>query len=83
MKIRPIGKRIVVEKKKEEEKTISGIILSSDSSAKENIATVIAVGNIDENIKVGDKVVCVKNSGIKYEDAIIVDIDDVLAVIED
>ena len=82
MNIKPIGNRILVELKKEEETTISGIILSSDSSKNENTATVIACGNIEENIKIGDKVIFKKNSGEKVEDYLILDIDDVLGIIE-
>jgi len=80
--------------KESEETTKSGIILSTGSKEKPQIAEVIEVGpgktedgKLQEmNVKKGDKVIVSKYSGteIKYEgiEYIIVKQDDILAIVE-
>lgn len=92
--IKPLEDRVLLKMKDAEETTKSGIILSSGSQEKPQIAEVIAVGpgrtedgkTIEMNIKKGDKVITSKYSGteIKYEgeDYIIVKESDVLAIVE-
>lgn len=92
--IKPLEDRVLLKMKDAEETTKSGIILSSGSQEKPQIAEVIALGpgriedgkKIEMNIKVGDKVITSKYSGteIKYEgeEYIIVKQSDVLAVVE-
>lgn len=92
--IKPLEDRVLLKMVEAEETTKSGIILSSGSQEKPQIAKVIAVGpgkiedgkKIEMNIKVGDKVITSKYSGteIKYEgeDYIIVKESDVLAIVE-
>lgn len=92
--IKPLEDRVLLKMKEAEETTKSGIILSSGSQEKPQIAEVIAVGpgkvedgkKIEMNIKVGDKVITSKYSGteIKYEgeEYIIVKESDVLAIVE-
>lgn len=92
--IKPLEDRVLLKMVEAEETTKSGIILSSGSQEKPQIAEVIAVGpgkvedgkKIEMNIKVGDKVITSKYSGteIKYEgiDYIIVKESDVLAIVE-
>lgn len=92
--IKPLEDRVLLKMKDAEETTKSGIILSSGSQEKPQIAEVIAVGpgkveegkKIEMNIKVGDKVITSKYSGteIKYEgeEYIIVKESDVLAIVE-
>lgn len=89
MKIRPIGERVLVKPVKVEEKTASGIILpGAGEKERPNIAEVIAVGKGEklEDIKVGERVVYSKFSGAEIKDGeekyIILNIEDVLAVIE-
>lgn len=89
MKIRPIGERVLVKPVKVEEKTASGIILpGAGEKEKPNIAEVIAVGKGEklEDIKVGERVVYSKFSGTEIKDGeekyIVLNIEDVLAVIE-
>ena len=77
-----------------EETTKSGIILSSKSEEKSQIAQVLKVGNgigedgkkVDMCVKEGDKVVLNQYAGttIKYEgeELIIVKYSDILAVVE-
>ena len=92
--IKPLEDRVLLKMKDAQETTKSGIILSSGSQEKPQIAEVIAIGpgrveegkRIEMNIKVGDKVITSKYSGteIKYEgqDYIIVKESDVLAIVE-
>ena len=92
--IKPLEDRVLLKMVEAEETTKSGIILTSGSQEKPQIAEVIAVGpgrvedgkKVEMNIKVGDKVITSKYSGteIKYEgtDYIIVKESDVLAVVE-
>lgn len=92
--IKPLEDRVLLKMKDAEETTKSGIILSSGSQEKPQIAEVIAVGpgrtedgkTIEMHIKKGDKVITSKYSGteIKYEgeDYIIVKESDVLAIVE-
>ena len=92
--LKPLGDRVILKMTEAEEKTKSGIILSSGSKEKPQIAEVIEVGpglDIDGKevkmvVKKGDKVVLNKYAGteIKYEgeDYIIVRQDDILAIAE-
>ena len=92
--LKPLDDRVLVKMTEAEEKTKSGIILSSGSQEKPQIAEVIAVGPGKEvdgklvkmEVKKGDKVVINKYSGteVKYEgeNYIIVRQDDILAIAE-
>jgi chaperonin GroES len=92
--LKPLNDRVLVKMTEAEEKTKSGIILSSGSQEKPQIAEVIAVGPGKEvdgklvkmEVKKGDKVVINKYSGteVKYEgeNYIIVRQDDILAIAE-
>lgn len=92
--LKPLNDRVVLKMTEAEEKTESGIILSSGSQEKPQIAEVVEVGpgiDIDGEkvkmvVKKGDKVVINKYSGteVKYkgEDYIIVKQDDILAIAE-
>lgn len=92
--IKPLEDRVLLKMVEAEETTKSGIILTSGSQEKPQIAEVVAVGpgkvedgkKIEMNIKVGDKVITSKYSGteIKYEgtEYIIVKECDVLAIVD-
>ena len=92
--LRPLLDRVVVKMVEAEETTKSGIILTSSSKEKPQIAEVLEVGpggKVDGNeiemfVKKGDKVVLNKYSGteIKYEgeELIIVKQNDILAIVE-
>ena len=89
MKIRPIGKRVLIKLIKEEEKTASGIILpGAGDKEKPNMGEVIAVGTGEDmpKIEVGEKVIYAKYSGTEIKDGdekyLILNIDDVLAIID-
>ena len=88
--IKPLADRVLIKMVESEETTKSGIILSSGSKEKPQIAEVVAVGpgteDIKMNVKVGDKVIINKYSGteVKYEgtEYTIVKQEDILAVVE-
>ena len=92
--IKPLADRVLIKMKESEETTKSGIILSSGSKEKPQIAEVIAVGpggnvegnNIEMYVKEKDNVIISKYSGteIKYEgeEYLIVKQSDILAIIE-
>ena len=91
--IKPLEDRVLLKMVEAEETTKSGIILSSGSQEKPQIAEVIAVGpgkvedgkKVEMNVKIGDKVITSKYSGteVKYEgtDYIIVKESDILAIV--
>ena len=93
--IKPLNDRVLIKMVEAEETTKSGIILSSGSQEKPQIAEVVEVGpgGLDEDgkkvvmeIKKGDKVITSKYSGteVKYEgvEYIIVRQSDILAIVE-
>ena len=92
--LKPLMDRVVLKMCEAEETTAIGIILSSGSKEKPQIAEVIAVGEggivdgkeVKMIVKKGDKVVTNKYSGteVKYEgeDYIIVKQSDILAIVE-
>lgn len=92
--LKPLMDRVILKMCEAEETTASGIILSSGSKEKPQIAEVIAVGEggivdgkeVKMIVKKGDKVVTNKYSGteVKYEgeDYIIVKQGDILAIAE-
>lgn len=89
MKIRPIGKRVLIKLIKEEEKTASGIILpGAGDKDKPNMGEVIAVGTGEDmpNIKSGEKIIYSKYAGTEIKDGeekyLVLNIEDVLAIID-
>lgn len=91
--IKPLADRILIKMKEGEETTKSGIILSSGSKEKPQIAEVIEVGpgKVVDNklqemsVKKGDNVILSKYAGteVKYEgeEYIIVKEEDILAIV--
>ena len=92
--IKPLVDRVLIKMVEAEETTKSGIILSSGSQEKPQIAEVVEVGpggvvdgeKIEMQVKKGDKVITSKYSGteVKYEgvEYIIVKQSDILAIVE-
>ena len=88
--IKPLLDRVLIKMVESEETTKSGIILSSGSKEKPQIAEVVAVGpgteDVKMNVKVGDKVIINKYSGteVKYEgtEYTIVKEEDILAIVD-
>ena len=91
--IKPLGSRVLIKMKEGEETTKSGIILSSGSKEKPQVAEVIEVGPgevIDGkaetmNVKKGDNIIVSEYAGtkVKYEgeEYIIVKQNDILAIV--
>jgi len=94
MTIKPLFDKVVLQMSAAEETTKSGIILTSASKEKPQVATVVAVGpggvidgkNVEMVVKAGDKVVASKYSGTEFKDGdqeyIIVKQSDILAIVE-
>lgn len=93
--IKPLNDRVLIKMVEAEETTKSGIILTSGSQEKPQIAEVIEVGpggigedgkKVEMQVKKGDKVITSKYSGteVKYEgiEYIIVRQSDILATVE-
>ena len=92
--LKPLNDRVLLKMTEAEEKTKSGIILSSGSKEKPQIAEVVEVGpggvvdgkEVKMVVKKGDHVVINKYAGteVKYEgeDYIIVRQSDILAIAE-
>jgi len=89
MTVKPLGNRLLIKPIVEEKKSEGGIVLPDSAKEKPQKAEVKEVGKLEEDydIKVGDKVIFSKYAGteikIEDEDYIIIDIDDVLAKVED
>ena len=94
MTIKPLADRVVIKMLEAEETTKSGIILSSKSQEKPQVAVGVAVGpggmvdgkEIEMFVKVGDKVITSKYSGtevkLNKEEYTIVRQSDILAIVE-
>ncbi len=88
MKVTPLADRVLVKTEKTEAKTASGIIIPETAQEKTQIATVIAVGDDKEKIKVkvGDRVMYDKYAGTQVKidgvDHLILKAADVIATIE-
>ena len=94
MKIRPLGDRVVIKNVEAEETTKSGLLLTTASKEKPQMAEVLAVGpggNVDGkeivmNVEVGQKVIYSKYAGtevkIEGEEYILVRQSDILAIVD-
>ncbi|MBR3696708.1 MAG: co-chaperone GroES [Clostridia bacterium] len=92
--IKPLGDKVLIKMIEAEKTTKGGIILSSNSGEKPQIAEVVEVGpgieldgeKVKMEVKKGDKVITSKYSGteVKYEEQeyIIVKQADILAIVE-
>ncbi len=95
MSYKPLGNRVILRIKNEDERVVGGIVLPETASNKPNEAEVIAIGEgryrgdklVPIPLKIGDVVVYSdynsKDIDLDVEgDFIIVDADDILAVME-
>ncbi|WP_297598479.1 co-chaperone GroES [uncultured Cetobacterium sp.] len=91
MKIRPIGKRVLVKPIAIEEKTTTGILLIQNNEEKNyRIGQIIALSDDDEvltTFKLKDHVIFSKKTGIKIErfgeNFILLELEEILGIIED
>lgn len=94
MKLKPLFDKVVIKELKEEETNKNGIFLPSAAKEKQDIATVVAVGNggvvdgkkVDMVVKIGDKVLFSKYAGSKFtidgEEVTVISQSDILAIVE-
>ncbi|MBO4460223.1 MAG: co-chaperone GroES [Clostridiales bacterium] len=95
MTIKPLADKVVVKKLEAEETTKGGLILSSGSQQKPQVAEIIAVGpggvvdgnEIKMEVTVGQKVIIRDYAGTNVkldgEEFIVVRQEDIVAVVED
>jgi len=88
IKIKPLGTRVLVEPLEAEQRTASGIIIPDSAKEKPQQGNVVAVGtdeDLQENIKVGDKIIYSKYSGdeisVDDKDYLIIQRGDILAIV--
>ena len=94
MTLKPLSDRVILKAVEPEETTKGGLILTSASKEKPEMAEVVAVGpggvvdgkEVVMTVKVGDKVLTSKYSGTEVkvdgEEYIIVRQNDILAIVE-
>ena len=94
MNIKPLADNVVLKATEAEETTKSGIVLTSASKEKPQIAEVVAVGpgglvdgkEVKMTVKVGDKVIAAKYSGTEIkvdgEEYTVLRQSDILAIVE-
>jgi chaperonin GroES len=88
--IKPLGDRVVIKPNEGENRTESGLYIPDTAKEKPQTGTVVAVGGGDDDdyikVEVGQMVLFPKYSGtnisMKGVDYLIMDYDDVLAIIE-
>lgn len=94
MTIKPLADNVVIKATVAEETTKSGIVLTSASKEKPQIAEVVAVGpgglvdgkEVVMTVNVGDKVIAAKYAGtdikIDNEEYTVLHLSDILAIVE-
>ena len=94
MKLKPLFDKVVVKLIEAEETTVGGIFLPSAAKEKQEIATVIAVGeggvidgkDVKMVVKVGDRVLYSKYAGSTFkldgEEVTVIKQSDILAIVE-
>jgi len=82
--LKPLGKRVLVQRTEVEEKTASGIILVDSAKEKPNTAVVKAVGSEVTELKEGDTIVFEQFRGTEFtldgEDYLVLDIENIIGV---
>ncbi|MDX8335836.1 MULTISPECIES: co-chaperone GroES [Cetobacterium] len=90
MKIKPIGKRVLIQTIEVEETTSTGIILIQNDNEKNYKTGKILALSEDSDVKslfsINDKIIFSKRAGIKIldtpEEKILLELDDILGIIE-
>lgn len=82
--LKPLGKRVLVQRTEVEEKTASGIILVDSAKEKPNTAVVKAIGSEVTELKEGDTIVFEQFRGTEFsldgEDYLVLDIENIIGV---
>tara|TARA_R110002167_G_scaffold12602_8_gene53548 strand:- start:467 stop:715 length:249 start_codon:yes stop_codon:yes gene_type:complete len=79
--IKPIGTRVLIESLPTESKTESGLILSDNPTGKPVRGMVLAIGVECKLVSVKDEVLYNPNSGTVVNDCLILDENNILAII--
>ena len=89
MKIKPLDDRVLIELIEETEEKVGSIIIPDTAKEKPRMGKVVAVGtdeDLQEKIKVGDKIIFSKYSGdevkMDNKEYLIIQRSDILAVVE-
>lgn len=94
IKLKPLADRVVLKSTEAVATTKSGILLTTASQEKSQVAEVVAVGpggmidgvEVEMTVAVGDKVIASKYAGteVKYDgvEYLIVKLSDILAIVE-
>ncbi len=95
MKLKPLFDKVVVKKSEEKEQTVGGIFLPTAAQEKQEVATVVAVGegglidgkDVKMIVHVGDKVLYSKYAGSTFkidgEEVTVIKQSDILAIVEE
>lgn len=90
MKLRPLGKRLVLKKLQYEEKTSSGIIVPGAAKERPEYAEIVEISDKlkeKEIFNLGDKVIYSQYSGTTVKDGddeyVVLKDEDVLAIVEE
>ncbi|MGL5279140.1 MAG: hypothetical protein ACRC8M_08750 [Cetobacterium sp.] len=91
MKIKPIGKRVLVKIIDLEEKTSTGIILIQNNEEKSyKVGEIISLSSnseVNSLFNINDKIIFSKKSGVKINDSskekILLELDEILGIIEE
>lgn len=87
--IKPLGERVLIKPIQEESRTSSGLYIPDTAKEKPQTGVVVAVGKSEDEfpVEVGQKVLFPKYTGteikIDGEEHLIMEADDILAVVED
>ncbi len=88
MNIKPLDDRVLIEQIEEDEQKVGTIIIPDSAKEKPRMGKVVAVGtdeDLQENIKVGDKIIYSKYSGdeisVDDKDYLIIQRGDILAIV--
>lgn len=84
IKIRPLFDNVIVKKDELEEKTQTGIIITNTDENPALVGTVISVGKeVEDEIKVGDKIMYAPFSGRELGGFLILAQHDIMGVVEE
>ena len=82
--LKPLGKRVLVQRTEVEEKTASGIILVDSAKERPNTAVVKSIGGDVTELKEGDTIVFEQFRGTEFsldgEDYLVLDIENIIGV---
>lgn len=87
--IKPLGERVLIKPVQEESRTSSGLYIPDTAKEKPQTGLVVALGQSEEefSVEVGQTVLFPKYTGteikIEGEEHLIMDADDILAIIEE